>query len=252
MREKICGIYQIQNIHNGKIYIGRSSDVYNRWTTHKNSLNKGSHENSYLQNAWNKYGPDNFSFSVLEKSQNLKNLPSLEYIWISSTNCLDRQFGYNIEEINPDTYCKETSKETRYKISVSGRGRKHSDATKKKMSNALMGNTRWLGKHHTDDTKKKMSNLQKGKTINDHQRRLLSMYNKNRIFSADHRKNISQGNKKIYIIMDNDNNLLIFKGLHEFCKSNKLRQSSVSDLISGRVFVYRGYKHFPSNVDFSI
>lgn len=245
-------IYKIQNKINNKTYIGKSSDVYTRWHNHKNKLKSGSHENPYLQNAWNKYGAENFLFEILEISENPDKLPVLESYWISYLDSLDRQFGYNIENVNPNTFQKTVSEETRRKLSLAGKGRTHSDATKRKMSDALMGNTRWLGKHHTDDTKNKMSKAQKGKIISERQRLLLSRANKNKIFSTEHRKNISQGNKKIYIIIDNDNNLLIFKGLHEFCKSKKLRQSSVSDLISGRVSVYRGYKHFPSNVDFSI
>ncbi len=250
MIEHICGIYKIQNKVDNKTYIGKSSDIYTRWYNHKNKLKSGSHENSYLQNAWNKYGAENFLFEVLEISERSDHLPILESYWISYLDCLNRQFGYNIESVSPNTFQKTISEETRSKLSLAGKGRTHSDITKRKMSNALMGNTRWLGKRHTDDTKNKISKAQKGKIVSEHQRLAMSRANKNRVFSADHRKNISQGNKKIYIIMDNDNNLLVFKGLHEFCKSNKLRQSSVSDLIGGRVFVYRGYKHFPSNVDF--
>ena len=65
MSEKITGIYMIKNLKNGKVYIGQSVDVRSRWYAHKNDLRKKSHKNIKLQNAWNKYGEENFSFEVI-------------------------------------------------------------------------------------------------------------------------------------------------------------------------------------------
>lgn len=36
-KEKICGIYKITNKINGKVYIGQSIDIYDRWKTSQNS-----------------------------------------------------------------------------------------------------------------------------------------------------------------------------------------------------------------------
>ena len=38
MREKICGIYMIQNTVNGKVYIGQSADVIERFGRHRSAL----------------------------------------------------------------------------------------------------------------------------------------------------------------------------------------------------------------------
>lgn len=51
----MTGIYVITNISNGKKYIGQSVDVEDRIAHHKSSLKHNRHENSYLQNSWNKY-----------------------------------------------------------------------------------------------------------------------------------------------------------------------------------------------------
>ena len=40
MSEKICGIYKITNLVNGKVYIGQSQDIYSRWKEHKYARNK--------------------------------------------------------------------------------------------------------------------------------------------------------------------------------------------------------------------
>ena len=34
-REKICGIYKITNLINGKVYIGQSTNIERRWKDHK-------------------------------------------------------------------------------------------------------------------------------------------------------------------------------------------------------------------------
>ena len=36
MSEKICGIYKITNLVNGKVYIGQSIDIKRRWRDHRN------------------------------------------------------------------------------------------------------------------------------------------------------------------------------------------------------------------------
>ena len=66
-REIICGIYCIENIMDGKKYIGQSKNIYTRWYQHKLELNYNKHGNRYLQNAWNKYGENNFKFYIIEK-----------------------------------------------------------------------------------------------------------------------------------------------------------------------------------------
>jgi group I intron endonuclease len=62
---KLCGIYKIENTMNGKCYIGQSVDIKNRWKNHRAKLRRGFGDNPYLQNAWNKYGEENFRFSIV-------------------------------------------------------------------------------------------------------------------------------------------------------------------------------------------
>lgn len=62
----MIGIYKIENIKNNKVYIGKSSNIENRWKQHIKELNKGEHHCIRLQYDYNKYKCTNFTFSILE------------------------------------------------------------------------------------------------------------------------------------------------------------------------------------------
>ena len=84
----------IRNKINNKIYIGQSSDIYNRWVKHKNFLNNNKHHNRHLQAAWNKYGEDSFEFSIVELCTYDK-LDTLEEYWIKHYSSYKN--GYNLD-----------------------------------------------------------------------------------------------------------------------------------------------------------
>jgi len=90
------GIYKIENLINGKIYIGKSVNLTKRKRDHFNLLKNNKHTNNFLQNSYNKYGSDNFKFSILEICEK-ENLLDVEFYYIS---VIDEQLLYNIE-LNP-------------------------------------------------------------------------------------------------------------------------------------------------------
>jgi group I intron endonuclease len=92
------GVYQIRCVPTGKIYVGSAVSLRGRWYQHRRSLQRGEHANRYLQQAWNKYGEENFEFSVLEYASK-KDLLAAEQVWIDKTDCTDRSKGFNISNI---------------------------------------------------------------------------------------------------------------------------------------------------------
>ena len=97
MKKKIAGIYEIKNINSGKVYIGQSKDIMIRWRDHIARLKSQKHDNKYLQHAWNKYGAEAFTFSILEECEpDFDKLNELEIKWIGLKNALDHNVGYNI------------------------------------------------------------------------------------------------------------------------------------------------------------
>lgn len=99
----ISGIYKIKNIVNGKTYIGSSTDVKKRWRDHKWYLKNNLHHNSHLQNAVNKYGLDNFEFSILLECSK-ENLINEEIDQIKKHKSDNKISGYNVNKPNKLTY----------------------------------------------------------------------------------------------------------------------------------------------------
>ncbi len=108
---KISGIYTITNISTGRIYIGSSNDILARWKHHKIKLKSSTHDNTYLQNSWNKYGEDNFKFEILEEY--IKELLlAMEHYWCTVLRVHSREFGYNIKPTHPEktNLCSDETK----------------------------------------------------------------------------------------------------------------------------------------------
>lgn len=117
----MIGIYKIINTINGKCYIGSSININNRWGKHKALLRHNKHENIKLQNAWNKYGEENFEFVVvkeceneilLEEEQNyLNELGAQDFI-----NKINKNFDEICYNVSPIANTCIITEEVRYKI----------------------------------------------------------------------------------------------------------------------------------------
>lgn len=116
------GIYLIQNLKNGKGYVGSSSDIKNRFRQHKRALRKNKHHNNYLQHSYDKYGEAYFNFIQLEDVENIKELTKKELEWILKLRTNEKEYGYNMTLPNEDH--------------PNGIG-KHSEDTKEKLRKAV-------------------------------------------------------------------------------------------------------------------
>jgi group I intron endonuclease len=65
------GVYKIVNQINNKFYIGSSNNIFLRWKKHILALKKSYHHNTHLQRAWDKYGKDNFYFTIVEECESI-------------------------------------------------------------------------------------------------------------------------------------------------------------------------------------
>lgn len=75
-------IYCIKNNVNDHCYIGQTINFAQRKSKHFRELDKNEHHNLPLQRAYNKYGKENFSISVIEDNIPLEILKEREDYWI--------------------------------------------------------------------------------------------------------------------------------------------------------------------------
>lgn len=170
-------IYQIKNTNNGNKYIGSTNDKGKRWRYHKWALRNNQHKNEYLQKAWNKYGRDNFEFSVIETVESIDQLIDREQFYMN-----ERNPEYNIKpkadrsELAEETKRKigeahkgrEFSEETRKKISKANQGHEVSEKTREKLSRVNRGERHPLyGKERSKETKEKISKSHLGKELSE-------------------------------------------------------------------------------------
>mgnify|MGYP003295796585 CR=1 FL=1 len=109
-------IYKIVNKINGKVYIGQSTNIKERWKDHKNRLRKREHVNTYLQHAWDKYGEENFEFEVIDEADTKEELGIKEQYWIKEFGGCESDANYNLTE--GGVRCRR-SKESNLKTSIS-------------------------------------------------------------------------------------------------------------------------------------
>lgn len=92
------GIYLITCKPTGKVYVGQSKNIKVRKSQHLSKLIAGQHYNSYFQNAFNKYGRENFSFRVLENCKD-EILTEREEFWINFYNSNKAENGFNLKGV---------------------------------------------------------------------------------------------------------------------------------------------------------
>lgn len=163
----ICGIYAIENVISGKIYIGQSNNIKRRLQEHKYKLKKGYHRNIHLQNAWNKYGSANFTFEILGKCS-IEEINEKETFYI--TKYKEKFEIYNFTDGGDGTRGYNHTEKTKEKISKLAKGRTAwnkgipwNKEVKQLISKAKTGKTStFKGKHHSEESRKKLSDAAKG------------------------------------------------------------------------------------------
>lgn len=168
------GIYRITNSVDGTIYIGSTvASFHARWWRHRWHLNRGDHQNPWLQRAWLAHGADAFVFEVVEVITNKADVATREQNWL--TEAMRDERCYNLashthrppafSELPPNVQARKGEKHRAVWL-----GRKHTPETKAKMSAAAMG-------HVVDEaTKARMSRGQRQRVYTPELRAAMSAH----------------------------------------------------------------------------
>lgn len=175
----MVGIYVIENLVNGKKYVGRTVNYNRRMYLHLHCLRAHRHPNTYLQKSWDKYGSENFKFELVEditewsKTQPREKieayLNSAEKSYIKKFRSSEIEFGYNMSEGGDGA--------TLFGNRNPSFGKRKSDEVKQKISNTINKN-----KSHSGER-----NGRFGKPVSDSTKIKISLANKGRVQSDDER-----------------------------------------------------------------
>jgi group I intron endonuclease len=123
----ISGIYKIENLLSGKLYIGSAVNLDNRLKHHRSRLRSGVHKNRHLQSAWNREGESLFAFETLL-------FCSREQLMFYEQRCIDGfdavNSGYNIDPIAGKTVGRVPNAESVLKMAATKRGRQMSQSSR--------------------------------------------------------------------------------------------------------------------------
>jgi len=177
-------IYKITCIKSSKIYVGSTKrNPAQRMKEHFRRLRNQSHSNVILTSEWRKYGEESFVFDVIEVCDDeILSQREDHYIRILSSLAPN---GFNCQTADRPVMTDVTrSKMSKSKTGElnSFYGKKHSEASRARMSNSLKGmrltdahrdsirisvtgdRNPFYGKTHSEETKKKISEKGRART----------------------------------------------------------------------------------------
>lgn len=176
-------IYLVRNRHNGKSYIGQTTEALpKRWSRH---LWKAAHGSQFrFHRAIRKHGVESFDVVMLHQAFSRAELNEMERCSILGFQSTDPDYGYNMTPggdscgsgADHPRFGKRHSEETRRKISEVKRAqcRKHTPEWKAAQSERLKGRV------FSDEHRARLSASQKGVSETEETRRKMSISRKGR------------------------------------------------------------------------
>jgi group I intron endonuclease len=248
---KQTGVYIIRCNVNNFVYIGSAASkkgFRGRLIFHLWQLRMGKHHSPILQNHFNKYGIDAFTFEIALVYPPEKCI-DFEQVFINAIGIGAQNKSYNI---NPTTRsylgCKVNrkrserrivSQETRKKLSEALTGRKVSQETRDKLSQVLRG--RKMPPESVARMAAKLRGRKRSPEFCENVRRR----NLENPLSPEARRKIAQtateANSKDYIVTSPDGEEIAVTNIFNFCSYHKLDHSGMAKVARGKRKHYKGY-----------
>lgn len=240
---RISGIYAWINKINGKMYIGKSKNLYKRIYDEMNGFKNNRHQNMFkLYNSIKKYGMDNFKVVLLLECP-VKYLNKIE-MWLikyydTKTN------GYNITDGGDGVvgYMMPISQIKRQTTSLkhywtNDKCKTHSEKmknwfnlqTKDIQEKIRSGNNWWLNKKYKETHLQNVRKSLSPERIEKQRKSLLEYY-----------KNNTSKKRIVMNIISPTNKIVKINGIRTFCNEYKLNINGIQNVINGKISYYKGW-----------
>lgn len=164
-------LYMHKNKINGKIYIGITNNIKQRWRGSGSQYkpHKNRNQNIRFWNAIKKYGFDNFEHIILKENLTFDEAINLEIEYIEKFKSREKEYGYNIAKGgNGGLIYSEHPRGMKGKKQTDYQKQNHREWASKKENNCMTnGTVIWgethehprgmKGKKHTEEHKKRVS-----------------------------------------------------------------------------------------------
>lgn len=240
-----AGVYLINCIPTGKVYVGSSRTIHERWDEHQRLLRRGAHHSIYLQRAWDKYGERSFSYNVLEMAE-ADVLLEREQYWIDHYRACDNNYGFNLSA----------------KAGAPMAGLKHSEETKKAFSDSRKGESNGNYKGHNQtcvicgntfrESPKRPrkycsqacyhSKQAQQERITPELRYKFGYASRGKKLSEEVVMKSAVSRMKRYIATDPCGDEYVIEGLAGFCRGMGLDQPEMSRVANGKKSQHKGWK----------
>jgi len=202
-------IYKIVCKINSKAYIGQTTrTIEDRWASHVFSSKKIKKNSMVISRAINKHGRENFTITCICKASNKEELDNREKVAIKLFKTIEN--GYNLKEGGNGSKHSEESKK---KMSEQRKGKPKPESYKQKQRENNLGKKRpdWViekmrqsqlgekgsfyGKKHTEEYKERMREANTGKKLSQQSKNKISIGNKGKKRSEEVKLKLKESNK---------------------------------------------------------
>jgi group I intron endonuclease len=250
---KETGVYIIRCTVNNFIYIGSAASkkgFRGRLIHHLWQLRTGKHHSPILQNHFNKYGMDAFTFEIALVCPPEKCI-DFEQVFINAIGLGTQNKSYNINpSVRSYLGCKikgesklkgrKASEETRQRISKALTGIKRSEESIQKSREARIGM-----KRSQSAIAKSAAKLRGRKRPPEYCEKMRQWNLKNPLSSEARRKigqTAAESNSKDYIVTTPDGEDIEVKNLSAFCRQHNLTSTHMIDCAKGRYLSHAGWQ----------
>lgn len=225
-------VYYCYNRLTRKIYVGYTLTTLGRRIISHYHASRHNKSNNYFKNCLAKYPKDVFEWGVLYCSHSLEELKEREQYFIYLFKSNNREKGYNLTSGGEQCYFNE---EVKLKISK-----------KAKERNLNGENNPFYNKKHTNETKKYLSNVRKGKCNNigyKHSKETKEYLSKNKLEYYKNKDNVeknrkAQKSKPIRCL----NNGVIYYSTGEAASLLNINKSGIKSQLKKKLKKYKGYE----------